>query len=293
MLLGTSWALCPCGPSPWPFLKKDSPKYSSQMWNEWEFSCIAQMKQPFPLKYTHGSQLGASKILYPLCSNSTSWKLLQLFFFYNVSPCPEKAQRCARGLRMCFLENHLRLNWKEKEKKKRKKEVSCFTSYREEFHHMWSSGAKWILCLCSWCFQQQEPFPVLAPNSEPALVGLKRRRHTNWLEADSCVNKARSGYWKLANLHKVCLREGRKGRLWWKEEVSRWTKPLEFLTQCSLRRIIQRLCNSIGQRRCGLSHETITRVFFLGTFTASYSVVLSFLFIIFKSTDDLNFPTAV
>lgn len=186
------------------------------MWNEWEFSCIAQMKQPFPLKYTHGSKLGASKILYPLCSNSTSWKLLQLFFFYNVSPCPEKTQR---GLRMCFSENHLRLNWKEK-KKKKKKEVSCFTSYREEFHHMWSSIAKVNpLLVFRGASSKKNPAQSLPPNSEAALVGLKRGRHTNWLEADSCVNKAGSGYWKLANLHKVCLREGRKGRLWWKEEV--------------------------------------------------------------------------
>lgn len=216
MLPATNWALCPCGPSPWPFLKKDSPKYSSQMWNEWEFSCIAQMKQPFPLKYTHGSKLGASKILYPLCSNSTSWKLLQLFFFYNVSPCPEKAQRCVRGLRMCFSQNHLRLNWKEKKKKRGL--LFHLLPWRISPHVKLRSKVNPLLVFRG-ASSKKNPAQSLPPNSEPALVGLKRSRYTNWLEADSCVNKARSGYWKLPNLHKVCLREGRKGRLWWKEEV--------------------------------------------------------------------------
>lgn len=35
------------------FSKKDSPKYSFQMSNEWKLSCIARTMQPFPLKYTH------------------------------------------------------------------------------------------------------------------------------------------------------------------------------------------------------------------------------------------------
>lgn len=161
MLLGTNWAPCPCGPSPWPFLKKDSPKYSSQMWNEWEFSCIARMKQPFPLKYTHGSKLGASKILYPLCSNSTSWKLLQLFFFYNVSPCPGKARRCALRAEDVFFREPFETKLKRRKKKEKRGLLFHLLPWRISPHVKLRSKSESFACV-PWCFQQKESCPVLA-----------------------------------------------------------------------------------------------------------------------------------
>lgn len=186
------------------------------MLNEWKFSCIADdatlSTEIYPQNLPTDKKNSLSFVF--KFSNSTSWKLLQLFFIYNVSPCPVKAEQWARGLEMFFSENHLRLNWKGK-----KKTVSCFTSYREEFHHMWSSRAKWKLFLVfRGGSSRKNPAQSFPPNSEPTLVGLEHGRQTNWPEADSCVNKALSGYWKLANLHKVCLREGRKRRICWKEE---------------------------------------------------------------------------
>lgn len=191
------------------------------MSNEWEFSCIAQMMQPFPLKYTHRvfppiKDWRKKKNLYPSFSDSTSWKRLQLFFIYNVSPCPVKAQQWAQGLEMFFQRTIWDWNWKGKKKKKRSPvsppTVKNFTTceapeQRESF------------CLCSVVVPAERilPSPSLQTLNQH-LVGLERSRQSNWLKADSCVNKALSGYWKLGNLHKVCLREGRKGRLGRKEE---------------------------------------------------------------------------
>lgn len=161
MLQGTNWTLCSCGPSPWPILKKDSPKYSSQMSNEWEFSCIAQMMQPFPLKYTHSlptdKSLEHKKILYPLFSNSTSWKLLQLFFIYNVSPCPVKAQQWVRGLEMFFREPS---ETKLKRKKKKKGLLFHLLPWRISPHVKLQSKVKAFACV-PWWFQQKESCPGL------------------------------------------------------------------------------------------------------------------------------------
>lgn len=81
-----------------------SPKYSSQIQNEWEFSCIAQQRQPFPLKTYQILQrvFQKIKVLYiqnalvyppllwsPQCSarHNTSLKMLPpvLFFIYCMS----------------------------------------------------------------------------------------------------------------------------------------------------------------------------------------------------------------
>lgn len=122
MLQGTNWALCSCGPSPWPILKKDSPKYSSQMSNEWEFSCIAQMKQPFPLKYTH-------RVFPPI----KVWSIKKFFILrFQIPPvgncCSFSSSTMSHLVQWkhsseregwrCFSENHLRPSWKGKKKKR-------------------------------------------------------------------------------------------------------------------------------------------------------------------------------
>lgn len=96
---------------------------SSQMSNEWEFSCIAQMMQPFPLKYTHRlfppikDWRKKKKIFILRFQIPPVGKRLQLFFIY-VSPCPVKAQQWARGAGDVFFQRTI---WDETEKGKKKR----------------------------------------------------------------------------------------------------------------------------------------------------------------------------
>ena len=74
-----------------------SPKYSSQIQNEWEFSCIAQQMQTFPLKCIK-SFAGFSrrqKFVYPKCLGlfASSWFLSML--------CLSKAQHKLENVAAC------------------------------------------------------------------------------------------------------------------------------------------------------------------------------------------------
>lgn len=189
MLQGTNWALCSCGPSPWLFKKKkDFPEYSFQMSNEWKFSCIAQTMQPFPLKYTR-------KVFPPI----KVWRIKKKIFIlciqippvgnccsFSSSTTSHLVQRKHSSERARRLEMFFREPSETKLKKEEKKTVSCFTSYREEFHHMWSSRAKWKLLLVLVVVPAGRILP------SPSLQTLNQhlldwgRRQTN----DSCVNKA-------------------------------------------------------------------------------------------------------
>lgn len=162
MLQGTNWALCSCGPSPWPILQKDSPKYSSQMSNEWEFSCIAQMMQPFPLKYTH-------RVFPPI----KVWSIKKFFILrFQIPPvgncCSFSSSTMSHLVQWkhsseregwrCFSENHLRPSWKGKKKKKGL--LFHLLPWRISPHVKLQSKVKAFACV-PWWFQQKESCPGL------------------------------------------------------------------------------------------------------------------------------------
>lgn len=190
------------------------------MSNEWEFSCIAQMMQPFPLKYTHRlfppiKDWRKKKNLYPSFSDSTSWKTAAAFLHLCLTLSSESTAVSARGWRCFFSENHLRRNWKGKKKNGL---LFHLLPWRISPHVKLQSRVKALACVPLVAPAERIlPSPSLQTLNQH-LVGLERSRQSNWLKADSCVNKALSSYWKLGNLHKVCLREGRRGRLGRKEE---------------------------------------------------------------------------
>lgn len=193
---------------------------SSQMSNEWEFSCIAQMMQPFPLKYTH-------RLFPPIKDWRKKKKSLSFVFRFHqlengcsfsssMSHLVQWKHSSEReGLEMFFFREP-----SETKLKREKKNGLLFhlLPWRISPHVKLQSRVKALACVPLVAPAERIlPSPSLQTLNQH-LVGLERSRQSNWLKADSCVNKALSSYWKLGNLHKVCLREGRRGRLGRKEE---------------------------------------------------------------------------
>lgn len=206
MLLGTNWALCPCGPSPWPFLKKDKKIFLSDV--EWMGVLLHSTDEAtlpteiYPRVKVGSIQNSLSFVLkFHQLETVAAFLLLQCLTLSRESTAVR-----ARAEDVFFREPF------ETKLKKKKGLLFHLLPWRISPHVKLRSKVNPLLVFRG-ASSKKNPAQSLPPNSEPALVGLKHGRHTNWLEADSCVNKAGSGYWKLPNLHKVCLREGRKGRL--------------------------------------------------------------------------------